>query len=252
MQQADSTDMAAERLYAAFAGYRVRHAMEACPCCVTDDDQRRLLSKPLRDLSADDLDLYAYKAMTTWGTVADFKHFLPRLLELASNDTDAGLLDIVGLADKLCYGHWSEWPQDEREAVADWMAAVWNSLLQTYPSGILASDLLLAADELGLELHPFVDRLFEAGSLAAARHLAQVASSGAWWGSFSRKDVVRAKLYGAVISPRTLEALEAAFFDHAEEECATELAEAADMVRSELQQRTCSPAPDADRNGPIS
>jgi len=48
----------------------------------------------------------------------------------------------------------------------------------------------------------------------------------------------RAALYEALVSPRTLDTLEAAFFEHVEEACTAELAQAADKVRSELQRRT--------------
>jgi hypothetical protein len=82
-----------------------------------------------------------------------------------------------------------------------------------------------------------VGKLVGTGSLAAACHLAQSALSGVWWGSWTRKNIVRAKLYDALISPRTLDAIETAFFDNDEKECATELAQAADLVSSELQQR---------------
>ena len=211
MPQACDIDVATERLYAAFAPYRTRGPIEACPCCVSVDHQRRLFSKPLRDLSLTDLDHYASNAITTWGTVSDFKQFLPRLFELASDGTVNGyLLEIVGLAYKANYAGWSLWPQEERDAISDWFAALWSSLLCNYPSRILASDFLVSADELGLDLHAFVSNLVEPGSLAAARHLAQSALSGVWWGSWKRKNIVRAKLYEALISPRTLDAIESA------------------------------------------
>jgi len=73
-----------EKLYATFARYPLRASMDACPCCVTDEDMGRLCSKELRGLEENDISLYAYKAMTTWGDVEDFKHFLPRIFELAS------------------------------------------------------------------------------------------------------------------------------------------------------------------------
>ena len=76
----------------------------------------------------------------------------------------------------------------------------------------------------------------KASSLSALRHLAEAVSSSVWWNPYKPRDEVRAKLRDALVSPRTLEAVEAAFFDHSEEECATELAEAADKVRNELQQ----------------
>ena len=77
---------AIQELYRVFKPYQVRRHPEGCPCCVSDSDKRRLFSKPLSDLSPDDLGRFAWKALTTWGTVEDLKHFLPRLLELVAID----------------------------------------------------------------------------------------------------------------------------------------------------------------------
>ena len=63
------------QLYDTFSVYPLNRGMEGCPCCVKDTDKMRLLSKPLRELAADDLSKYYWKAMTTWGAVDDFKHF---------------------------------------------------------------------------------------------------------------------------------------------------------------------------------
>jgi hypothetical protein len=235
MLQAGNIVFATERLYAAFAAYRSQRPIEACPCCVSLKDQRRLLSKPIPHLSVSDVDHYASNAITTWGTVPDFKQFLPRLLELASiGRTDSYLLDIVSIASKLSYASWSDWPQEERKAISDWFAALWSSLVSIYPSSILASEFLLAADELVLDLQPFIQGLIESGTLPAARHLSQSALSGVWWDSWTRKNIDRPKLYGALITERTLDALETAFFSNLEEKCASELAEGADFVRIEL------------------
>jgi hypothetical protein len=117
-----------EKLYATFARYPLRASMDACPCCVTDEDMGRLCSKELRGLEENDISLYAYKAMTTWGDVEDFKHFLPRIFELAS--ASGFVVDTAVLLGKLEYGNWSDWPENEQMAIKEILIAWWADLIQ--------------------------------------------------------------------------------------------------------------------------
>jgi hypothetical protein len=124
---------ATKALYAAFASYG-RRAMEACPHCVNDADQRTIASAPLTSLGDKELGHYAFKAMTTWGEPDDYKHFLPRILELtfAGGGAEPGLAPWL-VANKLVYGGWREWPAVERAAVTTFWLAQWTALLATAP-----------------------------------------------------------------------------------------------------------------------
>ncbi len=88
-----------------------------------------MYAKPLRELSADDLGFYAHKAMTTWGNVNDFKHFLPRLLELLHLDCNNNWFDLHAITVKLQYGNWHQWPQNEQEAIGQFIFADWQHLV---------------------------------------------------------------------------------------------------------------------------
>lgn len=61
--------------------------------------------------------------MTTWGSVADFKHFLPRMLELLVTEVEpAGFSATMRferwlLFSKIAYGKWHEWPANEIDAI---------------------------------------------------------------------------------------------------------------------------------------
>ncbi|HEX8660002.1 MAG TPA: hypothetical protein VF690_20835 [Hymenobacter sp.] len=81
----------------------------------------------MRELTEDDLGLYAGKAMTTWGTVDDFKHFLPRLFELTAAFR-APYEEYVVL-NKLDYGRWRTWPPAEIAAVERYLLALWDIVL---------------------------------------------------------------------------------------------------------------------------
>lgn len=73
-----------EALYVAFQKYPKPKSMESCPHCGQKSDG--LLVRALRDLQPEDLSEYAHRAISTWGSVADFKYFLPRLMECASEE----------------------------------------------------------------------------------------------------------------------------------------------------------------------
>jgi len=79
-------------LYSVFKDYRLDSHVEGCPCCVTKNDKQLIEAKVLTELSPDDLNRFAFKAMTTWGTVEDFKHFLPRQRELLYQGLSANKL----------------------------------------------------------------------------------------------------------------------------------------------------------------
>src|SRR4051794_20200880 len=76
--------MSIEALYSVFSAYPLRPHVMGCPCCVSEKDNHDLHARPLREFTCEHLRRYAFKAMTTWGKVEDFKHFLPRIFELSS------------------------------------------------------------------------------------------------------------------------------------------------------------------------
>lgn len=104
-----------ENLYRVFALYPLKSRIEGCPCCVKNKDNSVLHSKNLRDLTGEDLSYFGFKAMTTFGDVEDFKHFLPRLFEIMVEKDLAYNEEI--LFGKLDYGKWQTWAKTEREAV---------------------------------------------------------------------------------------------------------------------------------------
>jgi hypothetical protein len=113
-----------ERLYDVFAKYKRPARSHSSPLSsITEQHKARLGSKPLRDLVEDDLWTYSRHAMTTWGDISEYKHYLPRLYELLvvhPGWTDAGLL--IGQLDTA---EWSQWPDAERDAVIAFLHELW-------------------------------------------------------------------------------------------------------------------------------
>lgn len=164
-------DTALEALYTAFVQYSGTH-LEGCAHCVSFDDSAALRRAPLRKLGHE-LQRYLFKAMTTWGTTDDFKHFLPRLVELYASSSDAWLL-----CDKLAYGSWRSWPKDEQTAIERYLAALWRDELSAYGAPLPGNALLGTMTTLGLDLASYdlcnkLESWRLENSRASAQHLAQ-------------------------------------------------------------------------------
>lgn len=168
-------------LYRAFGRYGLRAHIEGCPCCTTEDDQKSVRVRSLRALTADDLDRYLGKAMTTWGDADDFRHFLPRLLELMVSDPDSSLyFDPRYLLPKLAYADWGSWPPKEQAAVKSFLLLRWEVGL-TQPPRFSSEhrELEFDADEwlsgvglTGLDPAPYVDTWQRLGTANTMAHIA--------------------------------------------------------------------------------
>ncbi len=155
-----------EEIYKEFAGYTGR-GMTGCPHCTSPDATQELTRKGLRDLQPHDLDHYAFKAITTWGNVENYKYFLPRILELSLTNVEAqGLpgFDIHVILSKLArIGDGEEiWPVKERSALGSFLLLLWSHFLSTWqcededtiPFPWMTEEDGLQSLQLGLRLHP--------------------------------------------------------------------------------------------------
>jgi hypothetical protein len=194
-----------EALYAAFAAYPRRAQIEGCPCCVAAADQLPLHRVPLRKLTADDLGRFAWKAMTTWGDAQDYRHFLPRILELSLADNTEPGLELGLIASKLEYGGFAEWPAPERTAVAAWLREAWAEGLETLAHrGLL--DLAIALEPV-IALDELLAIWSRCTATAAVHHLADALGDI----SRLRRTAARARIEPWLFAPERRAALETAF-----------------------------------------
>jgi hypothetical protein len=227
-------DGAIRALYSTFSRY---DAADLSCCDWLDDDPRnvRLRSTRLDRLDTADLDLYARKAMTTWGGVEDFKHFLPRLLELLARDGQLDVCEPEVLLGKLAYGRWARWPAAEQAAVTDYLRALWRHLRQGYPCALSADSFLCGLGNCVDDLHPWLAD-WDADpdvSLPSALHLADLVEynvrgalshkrphphpANAFWKLPSRP---AEQFWSWLTAPARITRLEAAFFAHGSSEAA--------------------------------
>ena len=122
-------EIAIEELYKTFAKYPLNSTIEGCPCCVAGTDKSTLHSKHLRELEDEDISRYAFKAMTTWGDVNDFKHFLPRIFELSSSGKL--MVDTFVVLRKLDYGNWTSWESQEVLTINKFLKHWWKYDINT-------------------------------------------------------------------------------------------------------------------------
>lgn len=164
---------AIRNLYKVFAVYTGNINMTGSPM-YTDlaEWNRALFSKSLQQLNSKDLVVFTGKTMSTWGDIDDFKHFLPRLLELTAQ-LDAPF-DVGVLYKKIEYGHWESWKEEERNAITAFNLALWNDLLTNDSSE--AEMQFESYFEAIADLHPNLNELLsiwsENNSYGSIMHLA--------------------------------------------------------------------------------
>ena len=174
---------AVERLYEVFGAYNVPRSSSFCRHCVTKDEVAALRNKPLRELHEGDVSRYWWKAISTWGTVEEFKHFLPRLLEILVLEKVRDNPEI--LMRKLRYGGLNEWPEVEREAINSFCRALWQRALvhhplqESFPSFAHIDDCLCSIAQVVDDLSPLLDFWEHDSSPAAMQHLLDFADENA-------------------------------------------------------------------------
>lgn len=119
-----------ETLYRVFARYEVPLEIHAAQGREPEALRRQLTAAPLCELDLEALGAYSGWAMTTVDGSEMYRHFLPRILELAlEHGPHMGLAPSV-IAHKLEYGEWKTWPQGEHDAVAHFFQIAWEHTLE--------------------------------------------------------------------------------------------------------------------------
>lgn len=211
-----------ESLYDAFSTYPGNPQMDGSPL-YTDLDicNKQLYSKPLKQLTAEDLCVYVGKAMTTWGNLDDFKHFLPRIMELTAvydSQLPAGTV-----FHKLEYANWCTWPELEKKAIQEFMIALWNDLLKQLSK---EAERIFAEYFSSLACYyPYIDELLKLWDgdtgLASTKHLAnfifdenEALFVKGTFGALQIDSEKMIKLRHWLLSYSTINRLEAAFFKY--------------------------------------
>lgn len=230
---------AIEALYATFARYKLNGPVEGCPHCTSSEDDQLLNSDPLQKLPVANLERFAFKVVSTLGTVEDFKHFLPRLLELAALGGKIGYVDFEIILGKLDYAGWTHWPQREGRAIRDYLSALWQHQLHNYPAPVEADDCLCGIGNCEDDLQPYL-QIWQGENGAAslnhltdfiadnARHLLKEKRLGnAFW---KEREPQMRQVIQWLLAPSMAKKLESAFFNCKDAMLAEKLSTAADQL----------------------
>jgi hypothetical protein len=126
---------AISRLYEVFARYPLPAYTDPCLHCHTLEDEAKLHTKPLRELTCEDIRDYVWDALLVWGDEDDFRHFLPRIFDLFVTvpDPDLQISDPEILFGKFRHGNWRSWPEDEQASVEHFLHAIWRMVRDELP-----------------------------------------------------------------------------------------------------------------------
>jgi hypothetical protein len=105
---------AIDELYQAFAR-STPASVDGCSHCTDKRELDRLVEKPLKELTAPELDDYAFSVLNTIGSEEDLRYFWPRIVELAVSGELLSDLEVVfGKPDEA--GWREKWSARERAA----------------------------------------------------------------------------------------------------------------------------------------
>lgn len=173
MSQSEALNKTISHLYKTFSKYRAKRNF---PPCLSQQDINGLFRVNLGNLTYEDFGLYEWKAMTTWGDVEDFKHFLPRIFEIMASDEYSFEPWLIG--SKLKYGKFASWPSEEAEAVTRFFKILWSIRLSEWPPEACAltnigqiKDYLQCFSAVYQDIQQFLNIWLHHNTIASLRHL---------------------------------------------------------------------------------
>ena len=208
-------DSAIAELYAAFSR-PTAPIVYGCPCCITPEELAALTATPLRDVSAEVLEPYAFSVMLTVGDSEDLRYFWPRLVELLFRGELLTDQEIVFAAPDRA--GWRGWPVGEQRATERFVAAVINDMTTRPYEGRDVDSWVCAFSRLLEDIIPWLQPLLTTTPAAAASlrgfygvnedRLRRGRLRNAFWDSFPGKEQ---KLVEWLRSPDVLDAVTRAY-----------------------------------------
>lgn len=160
--------LAIEHLYDAF-DRPAPATVEGCDHCMTPAERDALLAKPLRELTAPDLESYAFSAVLTVGSGDDLRYFWPRLVELALEGEL--LTDVEIIFAQPAHAQWrAHWTTVEQQAVDDLADAIVEWMSEEDLEQGTVDEWICALGRLGGDVTRYLDPLL-ASTTAAATNL---------------------------------------------------------------------------------
>lgn len=122
------------KAYSAFRKYKIGQNLVVCKiCCVSDEEEKALVSNPLQNLTSKQLYLYLDSArFFSDKEFGETKHFLPRLMELVF-DFQFPVHSVEITFSRLDLDQPEKWQPNEIELLNDFSVTFFQKCLQNYP-----------------------------------------------------------------------------------------------------------------------
>lgn len=115
---------AIELAYATFAAYPTPVPGMFCTHCYTADEAAALTTTALRAVSTEQARTLLWETGDHWGSAADYKHYLPRLLEAMAPPEQVEDMYPAHLFEVLAHHDVAGWPAAERRALHGCLTAL--------------------------------------------------------------------------------------------------------------------------------
>jgi hypothetical protein len=158
---ASAIDAAIDQLYRVFAAYPQPPRSHVSPWAgIAEAELQKLYRAPLGKLGEDDLATYARRALSVWGDAAEFRHYLPRILDLIARGR-RGWLDVDLFLAKLEQAGWTSWSETEKAAIEHYLHELFRASLAEFPHWPRPPEVVrgvgLAGESLDWYLHTWSD-----------------------------------------------------------------------------------------------
>ncbi|NBW36193.1 MAG: hypothetical protein EBR30_14465 [Cytophagia bacterium] len=122
-----------QNAYRIFKKYKATIPLDACTaCCLTKNQESELVSLSVHNIPFELLYDYNTAATTKNPSISEFKHFLPRLLEMTAEFKFLHHSAELVLS-RFHYYDKSEWTEEEKELIQDFGQAFFSQCLTIYP-----------------------------------------------------------------------------------------------------------------------
>lgn len=214
-----------------FGGVPLRSDVDYCDHCVDPSQVEALRVTPLRQLDPEQLGPLLFDAMSTWGDLEYFQHFLPRLLQLVADGAMDDWSYSTFLPHRLA-ACWNGGTSEQRTAISRFLQAWWAAVISDQSSPCAPRDVLEVVDGRGISTTPYLNAWSTDPSDAAVQQMADFVQD--WiYGAFGSAQ------FGVDVDQWLRSDVLSAIFDQASEPgSADESAESADLLAFYLAQPT--------------
>ncbi|MEM7424740.1 MAG: hypothetical protein AAF441_01500 [Pseudomonadota bacterium] len=167
--------------YVTFGSYTVSRPLDVCTaCCVVPEQERLLLNPRVREIPFRTLDIWNHAAKPHEPSLAEFKHFLPRFLEMVASFEFSSISVELSLRSFQYYRD-TDWTEAERKIISAFAQAYFRHCLSLYPPPGYAfriDELLLMLWPAPIEFDALLRCWEETDTIEATSHFAEFVLQG--------------------------------------------------------------------------